>query len=146
MGYGIPAGIGAKMARPNTTVVTVSGDGSVMMNIQELATLKRYGLNLKIVVFDNAALGLVRQWQELFFDGNYSEIDLSDNPSFVELAQAFGLDAFELFARDEMEDIIDRLLATDGPALLQVKIDSKENLWPLVPPGESNSNMMEGTV
>ena len=88
MGYGIPAGIGALLAEPDATVVTVTGDGSIMMNIQELATLRRYRLPLKILLLDNSQLGMVRQWQELFFNENFSEIDLTDNPDFAEVARA----------------------------------------------------------
>ncbi|MGF1456285.1 MAG: acetolactate synthase 2 catalytic subunit [Alphaproteobacteria bacterium] len=144
MGYGVPAGIGAKLAEPEACVVTVTGDGSIMMNIQELATLKRYGIALKICLLDNAALGMVRQWQELFFEGNYSEVDLSDNPDFVQVANAFGIEAFAISEREEVEGGIERLLNTDGPVLMHVKIDPKENVWPLVPPGQSNASMMEG--
>jgi len=143
MGYGLPAGLGAKLARPDATVVTISGDGSIMMNIQELATLRRYGVPLKIVLLDNSSLGLVRQWQEFFYEGNYSEIDLSDNPDFVEVARAFGIEAFRITRRDEEDAGIARLLATDAPCLMHVVIDPKENVWPLVPPGKSNSEMME---
>ncbi|MCK4946114.1 MAG: acetolactate synthase 2 catalytic subunit [Alphaproteobacteria bacterium] len=143
MGYGIPAGIGAKLAEPDACVVTVSGDGSIMMNIQELATLKRYNIPLKIILLDNSSLGLVRQWQELFFNENYSEVDLSDNPDFAELARAFGIMAFTITRRDEVPAALTRLLAEKGPILLHVKIDSKENVWPLVPPGKSNSDMMD---
>ncbi len=144
MGFGMPAGIGALMAEPDACVVTVTGDGSIMMNIQELATLNRYGIPLKIVLLDNSALGMVRQWQELFFEENYSEVDLSDNPDFAKVAQAFGVEAFSISARDEVADGITRLLNTDGPVLMHVKIDPKENVWPLVPPGQSNTAMMEG--
>lgn len=143
MGYGIPAGIGAKLAEPDACVVTVSGDGSIMMNIQELATLKRYNIPLKIILLDNSSLGLVRQWQELFFNENYSEVDLSDNPDFADLARAFGIMAFTITRRDEVPAALTRLLAEKGPILLHVKIDSKENVWPLVPPGKSNSDMMD---
>jgi len=144
MGYGLPAGLGAKLARPDAHVVTISGDGSFIMNIQELATLKRYGIALKIVLLDNASLGLVRQWQELFFDGNFSEIDLSDNPDFAAVARAFGIDAFRITKREEVSAGIDRLLAAPGPCLAHVLIDPKENVWPLVPPGKSNAEMMHG--
>ncbi|MCA1934919.1 MAG: acetolactate synthase 2 catalytic subunit [Asticcacaulis sp.] len=143
MGYGLPAGMGAKLGLPDHHVVTVSGDGSFMMNIQEMATLRRYGINLKIVLLDNSSLGLVRQWQELFYEENYSEIDLSDNPDFVEVAKAFGLSAFRITQRHEVEGAIDRLLAADAPTLLHVLIDPRENVWPLVPPGASNAEMME---
>lgn len=144
MGYGLPAGLGAKLARPDAHVVTISGDGSFIMNIQELATLKRYSIPLKIVLLDNASLGLVRQWQELFFDKNFSEIDLSDNPDFAAVARAFGIDAFRISRREEVSAGIARLLAAPGPCLAHVLIDPKENVWPLVPPGKSNSDMMHG--
>jgi len=143
MGYGIPAGIGAKLARPEAQVVVVTGDGSVMMNIQELATLRRYQIDLKIVLLDNASLGLVRQWQELFFEDNYSEIDLSDNPDFAALARCFGIDGFTISSRDEGSPGIKRLLNSKGPCLMHALIDPTENVWPLVPPGKSNSEMME---
>jgi acetolactate synthase-1/2/3 large subunit len=143
MGYGLPAGLGAKLARPEMHVVTVSGDGSFMMNIQEMATLNRYNIPLKIVLLDNSSLGLVRQWQQLFFEENYSEIDLSDNPDFVVVAKAFNMDAFRITLRDEVDAAIDRLLAAEGPTLLHVVIDPRENVWPLVPPGASNAEMME---
>ena len=145
MGFGLPAGIGAKLARPRDTVVTIAGDGGFMMNIQELATLRRYGVPLKIVLIDNSSLGLVRQWQELFFAGNYSEIDLSDNPDFVRVAEAFGIEAFRIERRDQVDGGIARLLAADGPCLMHVIIDPKDNVWPLVPPGKSNADMMEGS-
>lgn len=144
MGFGLPAGLGAKLADPSATVVTIAGDGGFMMNIQELATLKRYGVALKIVLLDNSSLGLVRQWQELFFEENYSEVDLSDNPDFVKVAEAFGVEAFRIDRRDQVEDGIARLLAADGPCLAHVIINPKENVWPLVPPGKSNAEMMEG--
>lgn len=144
MGFGLPAGIGAKMARPDACVITVTGDGSVMMNIQELATIKRYGVALKIIVLDNSCLGMVRQWQELFYDQNYSEVDLSDNPDFVRIAEAFEIEAFAIERPDEVAGGIDRLLAAEGPILMHVKIDKLENVWPLVPPGKSNADMMEG--
>lgn len=143
MGYGLPAGIGAKMAEPDATVVTISGDGSIMMNIQELATLRRYRTPLKIVLLDNSTLGLVRQWQALFYEGNFSEVDLFDNPDFAEVAEAFGVEAFTVARRDETDAAIDRLLSTSGPILAHVRIDPMENVWPLVPPGRSNAEMME---
>ncbi|RKQ69318.1 acetolactate synthase large subunit [Litorimonas taeanensis] len=143
MGFGLPAGLGAKLGAPERTVITVSGDGSIMMNIQELATLNRYGIPLKIVLLDNSVLGMVRQWQEVFFDKNYSETNLDDNPDFAEVARAFQIEAFTVNTADEMDAGIDRLLSTDGPVLMHVKIDPNENVWPLVPPGRSNADMME---
>lgn len=143
MGFGLPAGIGAKIGAPNRMVITVSGDGSFMMNIQELATLKRYDIDLKILLIDNAALGMVRQWQEVFFDKNYSEVNLDDNPDFAEIARAFGLEAFTIDRRDQVDAAIERFLNAQGSILMHVKIDTEENVWPLVPPGRSNADMME---
>ena len=143
MGYGVPAGMGALLAEPEAVVITVSGDGSFMMNVQELATLRRYRLPLKIVLIDNSQLGMVRQWQELFFEENFSEIDLSDNPDFSEVAHAFGIEAFTIDHRSEVGPGIQRLLRTSGPILMHVRIDPRENVWPLVPPNSSNVQMME---
>ena len=143
MGYGLPAAIGAKLAEPDSHVFAICGDGGFQMNIQELATLRRYGIPVKILLLDNAMLGLVRQWQELFFAGNYSEVDLSDNPDFVEVANAFGIEAFSIERREEVDDAIDRLIEARGPILAHVRIDPEENVWPLVPPGASNAEMME---
>ena len=143
MGYGIPAGIGALFAEPDATVITVSGDGSIMMNIHELATIRRYRLPLKILLLDNSQLGMVRQWQELFFEENFSEVDLSDNPDFADIARAFGIEAFTVDHRSEVPGAIDRLLNTSGAILCHVRIDPRENVWPLVPPNRSNIEMME---
>jgi acetolactate synthase-1/2/3 large subunit len=145
MGYGLPAAIGAKIASPDSTVVCVSGDGSFMMNIQEMATLNRYGIDVKILLLNNSTLGLVRQWQELFFAGNYSEVDLSDNPDFDAVARAFGLQARAINQPGEVSDHIEWLLNTDGPAMLHVQIDPMENVWPLVPPGQANHKMIRTT-
>jgi acetolactate synthase-1/2/3 large subunit len=143
MGFGLPAAMGVKLGRPEASVVCVSGDGSIMMNIQELATLRRYGVAVKIVLLDNSSLGMVRQWQELFFAERYSEIDLSDNPDFAQVARAFGIDAISIERRDQVEDALQALLAAKGPCLLHVKIDSRANVWPLVPPNAPNHRMME---
>ncbi|MDH4019368.1 MAG: acetolactate synthase 2 catalytic subunit [Xanthomonadales bacterium] len=142
MGYGLPAAIGAKIAKPDATVVCVSGDGSIMMNIQELATLKRYGIDVKILLLDNSALGLVRQWQEIFFEGNYSEVHLTDNPDFAAVARAFGIQARSIKEPEDVSDALEWLLNTDSAAMLHVAIDSMENVWPLVPPGKPNHKMM----
>jgi acetolactate synthase-1/2/3 large subunit len=144
MGYGLPAAIGAQVAKPGTPVVVVSGDGSIMMNIQELATLKRYQLPVKIIVLDNACLGLVRQWQELFFEERFSEVDLSDNPDFSAVAQSFGIPAMSIERASEVDAGLDFLNNSEGPCLLHVRIDPRANVWPLVPPGKSNEAMMHG--
>ncbi len=143
MGFGLPAAIGAQMQNPDARVVCVSGDGSFLMNVQELATLRRYGLPVKIVLLDNQALGMVRQWQELFFDKRYSEIDLSDNPDFVAVARAFGIEALHVERAADLDGALQALLAAKGPALLHVAIDTATNVWPLVPPNRSNAEMLD---
>lgn len=142
MGFGLPAALGAQLAYPEAQVICVSGDGSFLMNVQELATLGRYQLPVKIVLLDNQRLGLVRQWQELFFDERYSETDLSDNPDFVALAAAFGVTAFRLDEMSAADDALRRLLQSPGPALLHVAIDTTANVWPLVPPNHNNAQML----
>lgn len=143
MGFGLPAAIGAKMSRPEDEVVLVSGDGSFMMNVQELGTIRRAQLKVKIVLLDNQRLGMVRQWQELFFDGRYSETILSDNPDFVALAAAFGIPGETITCKEQIAGALDRLLASESAYLLHVAISEEENVWPLVPPGVANHQMME---
>lgn len=143
MGFGLPSAIGAKVARPEDTVITVSGDGSFMMNVQELATLKRYDLPVKIIIMDNQRLGMVKQWQELFHEERYSETDLSCNPEFCELAKVFGLEARELTNNSQTEEALTWLLETEGAALLHVRLDEQQNVWPIVPPNSANHNMWE---
>jgi len=142
MGFGLPAAIGAKISRPNDTSIVVSGDGSFMMNVQELATIKRFRLPVKIVVIDNQRLGMVKQWQQLFFNGRYSETDLSDNPDFVSLAAAFAIPGHSISRKDEVTDALDAMFTWPGPYLLHVRIDETDNVWPLVPPGAANHDMM----
>jgi acetolactate synthase-1/2/3 large subunit len=143
MGFGLPAAVGAQIARPDDTVICISGDGSFMMNVQELGTVKRKQLPLKIVLLDNQRLGMVRQWQQLFFQERYSETTLTDNPDFLMLARAFGIPGQHITRKDQVEAAIETLLASEGPYLLHVSIDELENVWPLVPPGASNSQMLE---
>ncbi|NUL39531.1 acetolactate synthase 2 catalytic subunit [Kosakonia sacchari] len=143
MGFGLPAAVGAQVARPDDTVICISGDGSFMMNVQELGTVKRKQLPLKIVLLDNQRLGMVRQWQQLFFNERYSETTLTDNPDFLTLASAFGIPGQHITRKDQVEVALDTMLTSPGPYLLHVSIDELENVWPLVPPGASNSQMLE---
>jgi acetolactate synthase I/II/III large subunit len=143
MGYGLPAAIGAQFACPDATVINVSGDGSIMMNLQELATLRRYELPIKVVLIDNHALGMVRQWQELFHDRRYSEVDLSDNPDFVKVAESMGVPAFRVEHRSDVESAVEGLGTQRGLALAHVLIHQEANVWPIVGPGKSNSEMMD---
>lgn len=143
MGFGLPAAVGAQVARPDDTVICISGDGSFMMNVQELGTVKRKQLPLKIVLLDNQRLGMVRQWQQLFFQERYSETTLTDNPDFLTLASAFGIPGQHITRKDQVEAALDTMLSSQGPYLLHVSIDELENVWPLVPPGASNAEMLE---
>lgn len=143
MGFGLPAAVGAQMSRPNDMVICVSGDGSFMMNVQELTTIKRKKLPIKIVLIDNQRLGMVRQWQELFFNERYSETNLSDNPDFLMLAKAFDIPGQTISKKSEIEGALDNLFNSKGAYLLHVCIDELENVWPLVPPGAANENMLD---
>lgn len=146
MGFGIPAAIGAKLARSDSEVICISGDGSFMMNIQELATIKRYKLSIKIILIDNKRLGMVRQWQELFFKQRYSETILSDNPNFIKLVESFDIIGNYISFKNEIDSALDSLFSCKDSYLLQVSINELENVWPLVPPGLSNEKMIERSL
>lgn len=143
MGFGLPAAVGAQKARPQDQVILITGDGSFMMNIQELGSIKRGKLPVKILLLDNQRLGMVRQWQTLFFRGRHSETILEDNPDFLMLAQAFDIPGESIEKGSEVNDALDRLLNAEGPYLLHVCIHENENVWPLVPPGAKNDEMLE---
>ena len=143
MGFGLPAAIGAKKARPQDEVILISGDGSIMMNIQELGTIKRGATPIKIILLDNQRLGMVRQWQSLFFHGRHSSTILDDNPDFVTLASAFGIQGERIEQGSEVNAALDRLFASKEAYLLHVCIQEDENVWPLVPPGACNVDMIE---
>ncbi|MGO1295949.1 MAG: acetolactate synthase 2 catalytic subunit [Vibrio sp.] len=145
MGFGLPAALGAAVARPDDQSVLISGDGSFMMNVQELGTLKRRQIPVKMVLLNNQRLGMVRQWQSLFFDGRHSETILDDNPDFVMLAKAFDIPGKTISKKSEVESALREMLASKTAYLLHVDIDEEENVWPLVPPGASNSDMLENT-
>ena len=131
---------------PEDQVIAVCGDGSIMMNIQELGTIKRFGLGVKILLIDNAKLGMVKQWQELFFDKRLSETDLSDNPEFVQLAAAFDIPGQTITKADQVETALEQFVNHQGPYLLHVKIDALDNVWPLVPPGAANEDMIDNST
>lgn len=145
MGFGLPAAIGAKIARPDDQSVLITGDGSIMMNIQELGTIKRKQAPVKIVLLNNQRLGMVRQWQSLFFDGRYSETILDDNPDFQALAAAFGIPGKTITTKDEVEPALKEMMESETAYLLHVVISEEENVWPLVPPGAANQDMLENT-
>ncbi|GLO62384.1 acetolactate synthase [Vibrio sp. MACH09] len=145
MGFGLPAAIGAKIARPDDQSVLITGDGSIMMNIQELGTIKRKQVPVKIVLLNNQRLGMVRQWQSLFFDGRHSETILDDNPDFEMLASAFGIASKTITTKSEVEPALKEMMECESAYLLHVVIDEEENVWPLVPPGAANQDMLENT-
>ncbi|RWX53186.1 acetolactate synthase 2 catalytic subunit [Photobacterium chitinilyticum] len=145
MGFGLPAAMGAKVARPDDESILISGDGSFMMNVQELGTLKRKQIPVKMVLINNQRLGMVRQWQSLFFDGRHSETILDDNPDFVTLASAFGIPGKTITTKAEVEPALKEMLESKTAYLLHVLISEEENVWPLVPPGAANQDMLENT-
>ncbi|EKO3933500.1 acetolactate synthase 2 catalytic subunit [Vibrio fluvialis] len=145
MGFGLPAAMGAAVARPNDQSILITGDGSFMMNIQELGTLKRRQIPVKMVLLNNQRLGMVRQWQSLFFDGRHSETILDDNPDFIMLAKAFDIPGKTINRKEEVEPALKEMLESKTAYLLHVAIDEEENVWPLVPPGASNNDMLENT-
>ena len=143
MGFGLPAAVGAKKARLQDEVILVTGDGSLMMNIQELGSIKRGNLPVKILLLDNQRLGMVRQWQDLFWNKRRSETILDDNPDFVMLANSFGIPAERIESADDVDEALNRLLNSKTAYLLQICIPPDECVWPLVPPGACNADMVE---
>jgi acetolactate synthase I/II/III large subunit len=141
MGYGLPAGIGAKFAAPDRTVVVVSGDGSIQMNIQELGTAVQYNVDIKIVILNNYFLGMVRQWQERFYQERYSYSAMSV-PNFVKLADAYGAKGFRIEKSKDLARIMKEAFATPGPVLIDVVIPKEEAVMPMIPPGGSMSEML----
>jgi acetolactate synthase-1/2/3 large subunit len=142
MGFGIPAAMGAHCARPGVPVVCVAGDGSAMMNIQELDTYARYKMPIKVFVLDNNCLGMVRQWQELFYSGRYSNTLYNLRPDFVKIAQGMGVDAFFVDDPSKVRQSIERAMEIPGPALIHFAIPQSENVFPMVPAGESLESMI----
>lgn len=143
MGFGLPAAIGAQFARPDQVVINVTGDGSFMMNAQELATIRRYRLPLKLIILDNQCLGMVRQQQELFYGNRESQIDLDDNPDFLAMARAFDIPSLHIERSDQIRRGIETILAYQGPMLLHVAIARDDNVWPIVKPGAGNREMLD---
>ena len=136
MGYGLPAGMGAKFAAPDRDVVCISGDGGIQMNIQELATLAQEKLPLKVVILNNNFLGMVRQWQQLFFDKRYSMVEMQ-NPDFVQLAKGFRIEGLKVEKREELKASLKKMLAHDGPFLLEIVVEQEDNVFPMVASGAS---------
>lgn len=142
MGYGFPAAIGAQMAFPDKLVVNIAGDGSIQMNIQEMMTAVCNNLPVKIVILNNGYLGMVRQWQELFYNRNYCETCMDAQPDFVKLAEAFGAAGFRVTEEKDVEPVLREAFALDKPCIIDVRVDPEENVYPMVPAGASLTEML----
>ncbi len=140
MGFGIPAGMGVAMAKPERQVIVFVGDGGFQMTVQELGTIAQYRLPVKIILLNNNFLGMVRQWQELFFDRRYASTELT-NPDFLKIAEGFGVPGKQISEREDLESTIEDLLKVDGPFLLEVKVQKEGNIFPMVPAGGTVSEM-----
>jgi len=143
MGYGMPAAMGVKVALPHEQVICISGDASVQMNIQELGTLAQYGIAVKTVIINNGWQGMVRQWQQTFFEERYSSSNMEVGmPDFELLCQAYGVKGMLVSSRDQLSDAIADMLATRGPVVMDVRVRKDENCYPMVAPGKSNAQML----
>lgn len=146
MGFGLPAAMGAKVACPDKQIILFTGDGSIMMNCQEFATLHKYGIDVKVIVVHNNVLGMVNQWQRMFYDGHYSQSVIRDNPDLPTLTKAMGVPGFSVREPAELPAALDTLFAVSGPALLDVFIPEDENVYPMVPGGKRLDEMVLGGV
>ena len=144
MGYGFPAAIGAQIGCPDKIVFDIAGDGSFQMNIQELTTAVNYKVPVKIAILNNGYLGMVRQWQQLFYRGRYSEVDIEDSPDFVKIAQAYGAEGIRVDKAREVEPALKKALTMAGPVVLDFKVSREENVYPMVPAGVALTQMIEG--
>ncbi|MDO8140511.1 MAG: biosynthetic-type acetolactate synthase large subunit [Candidatus Brocadiales bacterium] len=145
MGYGFPAAIGAQLGCPDKIVVDIAGDGSIQMNIQELSTVARLNIPVKIAILNNGYLGMVRQWQELFYDKRYSSVCLNGNPDFVKLAEAYGAKGFLVEKKEDVRPTIEKAFSIKGPVVMDFRVDPNENVSPMVPAGQPIHRMI-GTM
>jgi acetolactate synthase I/II/III large subunit len=143
MGYGLPAAIGAKIGRPDKMVICVSGDGSIQMNIQELATITAYQVGVKVLVFNNNFLGMVRQWQELFYEERFSSSEWNYNPNFVKLAESYEIPAMKISDKSEIDKAIEFFVKDDKACFLEVVVPAEEKVFPMIPAGKSQEDMLE---
>jgi acetolactate synthase-1/2/3 large subunit len=142
MGFGLPSAMGAKVARPDEDVVCLAGDGSLIMNVQELATCVDEGIAVKVFLMNNGYLGMVRQWQELFWDRRYSAVKMGSSPDWVKLAEAFGARGVKIEDKNELVDGFKEALATEGPVLVDVRVTEEENCYPMIPAGQAARDMV----
>lgn len=144
MGYGFPAALGAQLGCPDKTVIDIAGDGSFQMNIQELATAVHYKLPVKVAILNNGYLGMVRQWQELFYNKRYAQTRLNDNPDFVKIAEAYGARGFRVDKKEDVRPVIEEALSTNAPVVMDFKVTEEENVYPMVPAGQAINRMIGG--
>ena len=142
MGYGFPAALGAQAAFPNKLVIGIAGDGSIQMNSQELATAVESKLPVKIVILNNRYLGMVRQWQELFYDRNYSFTPMQGQPDFVALAKAYGAEGYRITKPEDLESTLREAFASPNPAFIDVLVEREENVYPMVPANGAIDDML----
>ena len=142
MGFGLPAALGAAVGRPDELVVCITGDGSIQMNTQELATCAQDGIPVKVVIANNGYLGMVRQWQELFWEKRYSHVDMGQFPDFVKLAEAYGCTGMRLTQKDTLVDDLRAAFATPGPVVVDVRVTREENTYPMIAPGQAARDMV----
>jgi acetolactate synthase-1/2/3 large subunit len=142
MGFGLPAAMGAAVGCPDRVVCCVAGDGSVQMNAQELATCAQNEIPIKVFIMNNGYLGMVRQWQELFWDGKYSHVDMGEFPDFVKLAEAYGVTGMRFSDKTTLVEDMKRAIATDGPVLVDVRVTREENTYPMIPAGQAAREMV----
>ncbi len=143
MGFGLPAALGAKVAMPDELVTCVSGDGSLIMNIQELATAVTENIPVKVFLMNNGYMGMVRQWQELFWDHRYSSVDNGTSPDWVKLAEAFGATGLRVEDSADLAETMTKAIETDGPVLVDVRVTQEENVYPMIAPGNAARDMVE---
>ena len=142
MGFGFPAAMGAQVGRPDETVICITGDGSFQMNTQELATCAQNGIPVKVFIMNNGYLGMVRQWQELFWERRYSHVDMGNTPDFVKLAEAYGCTGVRLEDKTTLVEGMREALATDGPVVVDVRVTKEENVYPMIAPGAPARDMV----
>jgi acetolactate synthase-1/2/3 large subunit len=142
MGFGLPAAMGAAVGCPDRLVCCVAGDGSVQMNAQELATCAQNDIPIKVFIMNNGYLGMVRQWQELFWDGKYSHVDTGEFPDFVKLAEAYGATGMRFTDKATLVADCKRAIATDGPVVVDVRVTREENTYPMIPAGQAAREMV----
>ncbi|MFB0951221.1 MAG: acetolactate synthase 3 large subunit [Rhodospirillales bacterium] len=144
MGYGLPAAMGVQIAHPDSLVVDVSGEASFLMNMQELSTIAQYRLPVKLLILNNFYMGMVRQWQELMHGGRYAESYMESLPDFVKLADTFGMTGLRTSKPDELDDVLKEMIAIDGPVIVDIHVDPKENVYPMIPSGAAHDEMLLG--